>query len=353
MRRLSIYSHPWVRACGSNFGYSYTYSEISKHLRNCSVGGNTLRVDVNSPKSKIQISYGTPPGLFHQHQYKIQMSQWESTSVPPSWVDLSRGYDEYWTANEFGKNAFMSSGVEEKKLHVFEHGIDSSDWSKSLRGKNGVIRFLHIDSGSPRKRATFAKEAFIAAFGNSSNHEITFKYSYHKNTNVDWFDESVLRGHGEWERPNVRNIHETLTLKDLVSLYQFHDVLIYPSEGEGFGLIPLQAIATGMPTISTGRWCSYENFLFDNVIESSLGVSDVVESYTRYGDVVLPDFDSTVNLMRSVADNIEHQSLIFYNQVDSVISKYDWRKLTQSSVDGLFSRVGDDMFKSHKGYLNG
>jgi glycosyltransferase involved in cell wall biosynthesis len=351
MKRMSIYANPHLRSSGSYFGYAYTFNEISKYLRQTKIDGEKLQVDLNSPKSKIQLCYGTPPGFFYDHQYKIQMTQWESTMVPPSWVDLAKGYNEYWTANEFGRDAFLRSGVPEEKLHIFEHGVDADTWTPKKRERGNVIRFLHVDSGSPRKRADIVKTAFNAAFGGNMDYELTLKHSHSPVSGVDWTDNDVLENRGEWETANIRHIRENMSLPGLVSLFHFHDVLVYPSEGEGFGLIPLQALATGMPVISTSRWCSYEEFLNENIIESTFGVSDTVESYTRYGEVVLPSVESTVHLMENIVDNFEEQSLVFYGQVNEVTKKYDWLTLSETAMLNLHKRMGSSMFTSYTGYL--
>ena len=351
MLRMSLYAHPHVRKSGSYFGYAYAYYEIERHLRNYEYNGEKMQVDINSPKSKVQLYFGSPPGFFYSHQYKIQMTQWESTLVPPSWVDHAKDYNEWWTANEFGRQAFINSGVPEEKIKVYEHGVDYHLWSKYKRGNNGVIRFLHVDSGSPRKRGDLALKAFRTAFGNSLDYELTLKHSHYPASGVDWNDPDVMENHGEWEHVNVRHIRENMDINNLVSLFKYHDVLLYPSEGEGFGLIPLQALATGMPVISTGIWCSYEKFLNGNVIDSKLGISDIVETYTRHGQVVLPSLDSTVSLLKNIIDNFDHQSSIFYNQVDDIISEYNWQYRTNLIIDGLIDRVGIDMFNSYKGYL--
>ena len=348
---MSLYAHPHVRGSGSYFGYAYTYQEIERHMRNFSYGGEKLQLDLNAPKSKIQMYYGSPPGFYYDHQYKIQMTQWESTMAPPAWANDAKRYNEFWTANPFGAQALINCGVDESKVHVYEHGVDSSIWTPSKRGTRDVIRFLHIDSGSPRKRAGFAVDAFKAAFGNSLDYELTLKYSHTAQSTQNWFDEEVLATAGEWQDANVRHIRENMTLEELVNLYKFHDVLIYPSEGEGFGLIPLQALATGMPVISTGRWCSYEKYLHENVIESTLGVSPIVENYTRYGEVVLPNFDSTVALMLETAENIKQQADLFYNQVQAVTTEYNWQNLTDDALNRLVSRVGRNMFNSSKDHL--
>lgn len=271
--------------------------------------------------------------------------------VPGIWKEYAKSYNEWWTANEFGKQAFINTGIPENKIHVFEHGVDSKIWTPKLRGKEEKIRFLHIDSGSPRKRAGLAKEAFIAAFGNNKDYEITFKHSHIPSSGANWSDSNTMANHGDWESDNIRHIRENMELEDLVKLYHFHDVIIYPSEGEGFGMIPLQALATGMPVISTGRWCSYERFLNKNIIESSFGQSEIKETYTRFGDVVLPSLESTTELMKRVAADIKEQSQIFYDQVPQVVSDYNWYNLSRKAIDGLISRAGEDIFNSSKGYL--
>lgn len=348
---MSIYAHPHVRSSGSYFGYAYTYYEIERHLRGYKSNGENLQLDINSPKSKVQLYYGSPPGYFYPNQYKIQMTQWESTLVPPNWVDYAKDYDEWWTANQFGANAFINAGVPAEKIHIYEHGVDAKTWTPKKRGQNGIVRFLHIDSSSPRKRADIAINAFKSAFGNNLNYELTLKHSHYPSTDVDWSDRYILENHGEWESPNIRHIRENISLEDLVNLFHFHDVLIYPSEGEGFGLIPLQALATGMPVISSSTWCSYDKYLNNNIINSKLGISDVVETYTRYGEVIIPNIDSTISLMKFVAENIENQSNIFYNQIEAITKDYDWQLKTNAVMDSLVNRIGRDMFASSKAYL--
>lgn len=350
MRRMSIYAHPHVRKSGSYFGYAYTYYEIERHLKQY-LKTLDIELELNSKKSNVQMYYGSPDGFFYDHQYKIQMTQWESTLVPPNWVHHAKRYDEWWTANQFGADAFINAGVPAEKIHVFEHGVDSSVWTPRKRGQNDVIRFLHVDSGSPRKRADLAITAFKQAFGNSLDYELTLKHSHHAQSSKNWYDTDVLESHGDWESTNVRHIRENMTLEELVSLFQFHDVLVYPSEGEGFGLIPLQALATGMPVISTGRWCSYEKYLQGNVIESKLGVSNIEETYTRFGEVVLPELDSLVDIFKTTASNIKTQSDVFMEQVPDVTEEYSWSALTKKATDDLISRIGIDRFARSKGYL--
>ncbi len=351
MARISIHAHPHVRYSKSYFGYAYTFNEIQRHLAYVSTPEGRLNVGLNSPKAITQIYYGSPPGAFYEHQYKIHMVQWESTQVPDSWVDILGKYDEIWTANTFGRNAFIKAGLPESMIHIFEHGIDADVWTPKIRGRNKKIRFLHIDSGSPRKRADLAERAFKEAFGDDPNYELTLKYSHHALSGANWHDRDVLESQGNWSG-NVRKIYETLSLEQLVSLFHFHDVLIYPSEGEGFGMIPLQAIATGMPIISTSLWCSYSDLFPETQIAATLGESEIVENYPRPGMVVVPSLESAVDLMTKVALRIDYYSAQSMLNIPIVRNRYSWAQQCQQIIDNLISRKGIEILGSYTEYLS-
>lgn len=309
------------------------------------INNEYISVLENSPKAKIQLHMGRNPGSFYDHQYKIQMSQWESTLAPERWARYAKRYDEFWTANYWGAQGLINAGIPEKKVYVVEHGIDSSIWTPAKRGTRNKIRFLHIDSDNPRKRSDLALKAFKNAFGDNPDYELTLKYSlvnahhqvtYNAHNDLDWSRPDVLEHGGDWYK-NVRAIKSLINIDDLVKLYHFHDVLIYPSEGEGFGLIPLQAIVTGMPVISTGRWPSYEKYLQNNIIDSKLGPSTYIKRFS--GDCVIPDLDSTTDLLKQVADNISSQSNLFYSQVPDIQQEYSWQNKVEPAILELYQRI--------------
>jgi glycosyltransferase involved in cell wall biosynthesis len=329
-----------------HFGYAVAYHSIRNEINKLKINGVPVKVFENSDNPNIKLYMGKNPGEFANHQYKIQMSQWESTQAPAEWARCARKYDEFWTANYWGAWGLVNSGISEEKVHVFEHGIDSEIWKPTLRGTRNKIRFLHVDSDNPRKRSDLVLEAFKKAFGDNPDYELTLKYSLiatsydnvYDKTKLDWSRTDILEHAGEWYK-NVRRIREITTEQDMVSLYHFHDVLIYPSEGEGFGLIPLQAIVTGMPTISTGRWPSYEKYFNGNIIESSLGPSTHIKYFS--GDCVIPSLDSTIEWMKFVSDNIEDQSKLFYSRVPEIQQEYSWKAKVEPMINALYQRVPD------------
>jgi glycosyltransferase involved in cell wall biosynthesis len=343
---FSVHTDQHIKDAGGVFGYSYGYDRIKKHFSEFIYRKKTLEVVENSPFAKFQMFYMEPEWYdlrtmkslrsldfkkHHDHQYKIIGTHLEADKVWTHWIDTMNSVDEIWVGNQFAKDAVLNSGIT-TPTYVFEHGIDSM-WKPRKRGENTKIRFLHIDSGSPRKRADLVEKAFLSLFRGNMGVELTLKYHSHEGSSTF----GVMKLFNE-ENENVKKIYETISQKEMVELFYNHDVLVYPSEGEGFGFIPLQALCTGMPVISTGRWCSYEKYLDGNIIDSTMGKT----TYTGYfeGNVVLADFDSLVYHMKNVYDNIDSQCDFFYDQASSVYEEYNWTRRVSEFMTPFVKRVG-------------
>ena len=350
--KFSIHTDQHIIDAVNTFGYAYGYTNIVKHFNNFTYNGEKLSVVKNSPYAQVQMFYMEPewhhpitkqdfrsPDFkkHFDHQYKINGTYLEATRVWDWWIPTMKTFDEIWVGNQFSVDAIRNSGID-TPTYIFELGVDDM-WKPFKRGQGNKIRFLHVDSDSPRKRVDLVEKAFLKLFKGRADVELTLKYHGTNNTN----GYSVMNLFEKKEEVNINKIYKTLTQEEMVQLYYDHDVLVYPSEGEGFGLIPLQALATGMPTISTGRWCSYEKYLGSNVIESKIGKTQHTGYHT--GEVILPEFDSLVELMKKVYDDIDSQCDFYYKQAPQVIKEYNWQKQCDKMLNGLIKRIGIEKFK--------
>ena len=352
--RVSLNTQQDLRQ-NTHYGYGKSFIEIQKAFRNYSYEGEKLKVEYNSPRSKVQMYYGPDPveWAHHKGQYRIHMSQHESTMVVPHKAKAyTADCEEVWTANPWGAQAMINSGVPEDRVYVYEHGIDPGLYSPFLRGKRDKIRFIHIDSSSPRKRSDLVEKAFNAIYPKYKDKiELTLKYTHAPHGKESWFDEEVLRNRGSWLRSGTRHINETLSDEEMTSLINFHDILVYPSEGEGFGMIPLEVMATGMPTISTHEWCSYSKYLMDNAIESEIKEPEISWGYPRIGKGVIANFDSIVYQMEKAINDIESISKKYYDQAPDILEEYSWQNKTNKFLDETVSRLGVNIFQRRFGSL--
>ena len=350
--KFSIHTDQHIIDAVNTFGYAYGYTNIVKHFNNFTYNGEKLSVVKNSPYAQVQMFYMEPewhhpitkqdfrsPDFkkHFDHQYKINGTYLEATRVWDWWIPTMKTFDEIWVGNQFSVDAIRNSGID-TPTYIFELGVDDM-WKPFKRGNRDKIRFLHVDSGSPRKRADLVEKAFLKLFKDNKDVELTLKH-HGTGDNAGY---SVMDLFKENNSSNINRIFKTLTQEQMVQLYYEHDILVYPTEGEGFGLIPLQALATGMPTISTSRWCTYEKYLGDNIIESTIGKTEHSGYHT--GDVILPDFDSTVELMKNAVDNFDAQCDFYYKQAPKVIEEYNWQRQCDKVLKDLIKRVGIEMFK--------
>ena len=135
---------------------------------------------------------------------------------------------------------------------------------------------------------------------------------------------------------NIFVITDVLNDEELVNLYQSHDVLVYPSYGEGFGFIPLQALATGMPTICTSGWAHYENYLGPLKLKSTL--IDSPWPFPHEGKVLEPNYQHLLEVMRDVSINFNAYSGYYFAQSTKIHKDYNWEQLTKNAFDKIIKK---------------
>lgn len=309
-------------------GYGVAGYNICKSL-----GDLGHKVPFDDPDAPVQLSFVQPEYYaFYDHQYKIGYTPWESTELPEGWLENMKQCDEIWTTSEWCKMVYKSAGIR-KPIHVYEHGVDPI-WTPKKRVRRDKLKFLHLGEPAPRKAAQKTLDVFLEAFGNSTDVQLTIKAHNTNTTRVYDRYKSIVCTPDQLK--NVRVITKEMTEDELVGLYHEHHALVYPSWGEGFGFIPAQALATGMPTICTSEWAPYKDWLND------LGVSG---RYARNpwqnahpGDMIEPDEQSIYEAMMKVYDDFENQSNVFYDQAEDFRVRYDWKNLTENAFKHIVEK---------------
>ncbi len=326
------FSTPTINMKNNN-GYGYAGLNIVKSLTNL---GHT--VPFQSSKAPVQLNFSQPDHFkMHRKQYQISYTPWESTVIPSSWKSNLDLVDEIWTTSDWCANVFESNGY--SNIKVFPHGI-SAAWSPKKRIDDGVIKFLHIGEPAPRKAGQMVLDAFLSLFGNDPKYSLTIK-AYNVNTTRvynNYLDKNII-GLPQNMYSNVNVITDDLNEEDLIKLYHNHDVLVYPSYGEGFGFIPLQALATGMPTICTYSWAHYKKYLGPLKLKSEL--IDSPWPFPHEGKVFEPNRQHLLELMREVSLNFNAYSGYYYSQATKIHEEYRWNQLTANAFEPIFKKFSN------------
>jgi glycosyltransferase involved in cell wall biosynthesis len=209
-------------------------------------------------------------------------------------------------------------------VYVYQHGVDSERWAPRERTVGGTFKFLHVGGEASRKGIKEAMAGLRLAFPRHYDVELNAKI-ISQGWNI-----------GRLHRINV--INERMSLEQLIDLYYDNHVFVYPSYGEGFGLAPLQAMATGMPTITVPAWAPYADFLDPNLcIDSHMVSSPWITLHP--GNMLKPDQDSVVEAMRYAYSHYDEVHARAQASVDKLVDYYSWDRITAVVFGDLQHRL--------------
>jgi len=315
-------------------GFGYAGKNIVKSLNN--LGHN---VSFANPKSNIQINFTQPQHFkFHKNQYQIGYTPWESTSMRPDWVETFNQCDEVWTTSDWCAKVFKENGIT-KPLYVYPHGIESFWKPKRRVLKDGQpLKFLHIGEPSPRKDGQLVVDVFIKLFGNNPDYQLTIKAHGQHTLRIYNENNELVSPNAIYK--NIKIITDEYTEDELVNLYHAHHVLVYPTWGEGFGFIPLQGLATGMPVISTYGWCHYVKYMGPLKLKAKLTDETLPKAVGdgHIGKMFKPDKLHLEDLMCEVAINYKAYSGYYFAQSTKIHEEYNWDQLTKKAFNHLVKK---------------
>lgn len=311
-------------------GFGYASQHIVNSLHKL---GHFVRW--SDPSAPIQLNF-TQPHLFklHRGQYQISYTPWESTGMRRDWTDTMNICDEVWSTSTWNSKVFKANGVE-KDILVFPHGIENVWTPKKRQIDNGVFKFLHVGEPSPRKSGQMVVDTFIKLFGNNPKYQLTIKAHKSHILRIYHNDELISNISGIYD--NIKIITDEYDIGQMVNLFHSHHCLLYPSWGEGFGFIPLQALASGMPTITTYDWAEYKEFTGPLKLKSKLTNETLPKAIgdPHVGQMYKPDQEDLINQMLDVVENFKPYSGYYFAQSTEIHDKYDWIKLTKNAFGHL------------------
>lgn len=273
-----------------------------------------------------------PPTYYQLNsKYNIGYTPWESTKIPPHWIDNMRRCDEIWTTSHFVKKVYESHNVN-ANIHVIPHGI-SDEFSIIERELTSTFNFLHIGGDSKRKNAQMAVDAFLELYEGNNNYRLILKYDKFCMAEV-YINGRLLPAS---LHPQIIAIPETLSTDDLVKLYHQCHCLIYPTMGEGFGMIPFEAISTGLPTIVTNlTGCAdFAQYAIPLDAEMNKAVWNDQLYAADTGEWASPDFEQLLELMENVVSEYDDVKKFFVKSARILHSEWSWSSTAAKILERL------------------
>lgn len=309
-----------------NLGYGQASYNIYKSFKKLGID-----VSIDAKKADIEICFAHPSEhIFHDpNSYKIAYSAWESTELKPDWYKKMSAANEVWATSDWVANVFQD--LFKKPVFVYKHGINPM-WKPRLRKKSHEpFTFLHVGEPFSRKDAQLATETFIELFGNNPDYRLVLKANSINTVKISDPKYGFLSSPSA-SYENIIGIDNFLSNEQMIGLHDLCDVFLYPSWGEGWGLQPMQALASGMPVISTAGWADYSDYI----------TWDVNSTWYRNpwqdihpGLMMKPDAHHLKEQMkRSVEEYDSVLKQTFRNALE-IHRKYDWVEVTKPAVARL------------------
>lgn len=281
-------------------------------------------VEFNDPTADIGFVFNHPNRAhFYPHQYNILYFPWESTEVQSGWLGPMKSVDELWTPSPWCQQVFQD--LTGREVFVYEHGIDHI-WKPKKRVRGSQVKFMHQGAEAARKNYSDTRTQFLQAFTDTTDVSLTLKHFNPRNL------QNLSLG-------KVISFNEDWSLNKLVKEYTEHDVYVYPSSGEGFGLTPLQAMATGMPTITVGDWAPYYDYLDPRLTLHGTLSTTTWSNGIHPGKMYRIDPNELREKIRFAYDNFDDVAQTAYELAPKVHERYDWTEVTRKAFDSLEHRL--------------
>lgn len=328
MKEISWFSPPGI---GDKMGYGYAAVMTIKALQESGV-----KVAYDSKDSRCHISFIQPEFYSgNLDQYRVGYTPWESSVVPDGWKDIMPQMQEIWTPSQYCVDIFEENKLN-KIIRKVPHGIDPEIWKIQNRYLTDKFIFLHIGGPTARKGGQRVVDAFLDLF--DGNDDVMLILKSNENTECRFYENGVDFKSAAYH-PQIASIGYQVSTEDLVKIYNKAHCLVYPTNGEGFGLIPFQGIATGLPTIVTNA-TACADFAEMSVPLNSKPAPGVG---VHLGDWVDPDLDDLRDKMKYVYDNFNDVKEKTLHSARVIHNTQTWYHVAQQIVqifgDKLEERV--------------
>lgn len=285
-----------------------------------------IYLNENYHNQKVGLLYSYPTGIMQfRTDVRLIMTMFESDKIPEDWPDYLAMADEVIVPSRWCQKVFKESGIDSTVVplgyndRVFKP-LDRSDH------KGKPFTFIHYNSFNMRKGFAEIFQAFTEEFGDDPNVRLILKTTDRRPA-IPIFKQ---------EYPNIEVICGQVSEHELLDILGSADCMVYPSRGEGFGITPLEAMATGLPTIVPNAHGISEYFDPNYMLEVKVGEM-CPALYQRFkgqdvGQMVVCDVKHLRKQMRYVYKHQEWAKELG-QKASEYVTKYTYRNTAEKLAE--------------------
>jgi glycosyltransferase involved in cell wall biosynthesis len=155
-------------------------------------------------------------------------------------IDEINQTDYYVTASSFTKQTLVENGADENHIFIAPYGVDTSSYPFCERSTPKIVNFVFVGSYTERKGLYYLLNA--AKQLQDEGFDFVLNMTGRANFNPD-----AIR---KYDIKNLK-LNYNLNHDELIKLLHDSDVFVFPSLCEGFAFVIIEAMATGLPVITT------------------------------------------------------------------------------------------------------
>lgn len=154
-------------------------------------------------------------------------------------VDEAAMADHWLVASEFTKQSLVATGTPSERIGVVPYGVDLQRLAPCKVSRDGrqPLRLLFVGRLGQRKGLKY----LIQALDLLQTGSVELTVCGRPADDLAWLPESR----------HPISIHRSISSEQLMEEYNAADLFVFPSVAEGFGHVLLEAMASGLPVIST------------------------------------------------------------------------------------------------------
>ena len=172
--------------------------------------------------------------------------EWEVALPAQDFARLSaetRMADHWLAASSFSRSTLIDNGIPAERIHVIPYGVDNQKFNRTPYpndrfDRTRPLRLLFVGTINQRKGIKYLLDAMRLLHGAKVELKVCGRV-------VD--DLSLFSG-----VPRV-TVRPSVGWPDLLKAYASADLFVFPSLAEGFGHVLLEALASGLPIVTTPR----------------------------------------------------------------------------------------------------
>lgn len=215
--------------------------------------------------------------------------------------------DYFLVGSEFVKESLRYSGVLEEQIKIVPYGVDAQKFEFVLKkhSKECNIKFIFVGNVNQIKGIYYLLEAFKRINNPNIKIDIVGKYSGNKDLINPYLPYCNFIG----AVPNQR----------MPEIYKNADVLVFPSLGEGFSLVVLEAMASGLPVI----------------VSKNAGSSDAVVEGENGFTIDIQSIDAIIDKVMWFINNKEKIEQMSFAARETAL-KYSWDSYNKKLSHAIF-----------------